>query len=149
MRKTGACMNCGEIRDMAAHGLCFTCYRRDERADDNKFRDRHNPAIRREYKKLFRGFTSVMVGLSELGVQRSDVLTIRRLLEPYVAPIAEFLASPAALKEAQTPVNGEQEPERTFTVHTSHSSGEGQQGDGESGLDDLEGREGLKHEIQR
>jgi hypothetical protein len=95
-RKTAACLNCGESREIAARGLCFRCYRQGERADDNKFAaaGRHMPAVRREHKKLFRGFTSVMVGLADLGVQEQDVLAIRRMLEPYVAPIARFLAPP-------------------------------------------------------
>ena len=65
-RKTDVCINCGETREMAAHGLCFKCYRKEDRADDRQFAgvDRHNRGIRREHKKLFRGFTSVMVGLS-------------------------------------------------------------------------------------
>jgi hypothetical protein len=85
MRKTATCLNCGEPREIAAYGLCFKCYRKQDRADDRKFAvvDRHSPAVRREHKKLFRGFTAVMIGLSDLEVQEKDVLVIRQLLEPY------------------------------------------------------------------
>lgn len=122
MRKTDGCVNCGEVREIAAHGLCFACYRRKERANEGQFSsvDRHNPGIRREHKKLFRGFTGVMVGLSDLGVAKADVLAIRRTIEPYLTPIAKYLAlSPA---ENQVAVNGEQRLENQFTVHSNHKA---------------------------
>ncbi len=80
MRRTEGCLNCGEVREIAAHGLCFACYRRKDRASDRQLPsvDRHNPGVRREHKKLFRGFTNVMVGLSDLGASKDDVLTIRQ-----------------------------------------------------------------------
>jgi hypothetical protein len=111
MRRTDSCLNCGETREIAAHGFCFACYRKDERARERQAGpvDRHNPGIRREHKKLFRGFTSVMVGLSDLGVQKSDVLAIRQTLDPYVVPIAEFLGPSAEEGEVGGPVNGEHE----------------------------------------
>ena len=101
MRKKEGCVNCGELREIAAHGLCFKCYRQRERASDRPLGsvDRHNPGIRREHKKLFRGFTSVMTGLSDLGVSKEHVLSIRTTIEPYLVPIARFLALPADEKE--------------------------------------------------
>jgi hypothetical protein len=119
MRRTDGCMNCGEVREIAAHGLCFACYRRQERAEERRFAavDRHNPGIRREHKKLFRGFTGVMGGLSDLGVSKSDVLTIRRMLDPYVAPIAEFLGPAPERAEVEGAMNGEQKSSGVFTVH--------------------------------
>lgn len=56
-RRLGSCMNCGEEREMAAFGLCFKCYRREDRAKDRMFAavDRRNPGIRREHKKLVPG----------------------------------------------------------------------------------------------
>jgi hypothetical protein len=101
MRNCESCINCGEVREIAAHGLCFRCYRQRERAEDQKFAalDRHVPAIRREQKKIFRGFTNMMVGLADLGVQSADVLEIRRIIDPYIAPIAQFLAQGRHSKE--------------------------------------------------
>lgn len=114
MRRSGGCINCGEIREIAAHGLCFRCYRKKERANDRQFAgvDRHNPGIRREHKTLFRGFTSVMVGLSDLGVQKREVLAIRRMLEPYVTAIAEFLAIPSEQEEDEGDVDSERNPQQ-------------------------------------
>jgi hypothetical protein len=131
MRRENECLNCGEVREMAAHGLCFKCYRSQDRANDRQFAgvDRHNPGIRREHKKMFRGFTSVMAGLSDLGVQKSDVLTIRRMLDPYVAPIAEFLAPGPGLDEVEGAVNGEQKSGDVFTVHRALTGDSGAGGD--------------------
>jgi hypothetical protein len=36
-RKIESCLNCGEEREIAAHGLCFRCYLRNERAEERKF----------------------------------------------------------------------------------------------------------------
>jgi hypothetical protein len=54
------------------------------------------------------GRRSVMTGLSDLAVQRNDVLTIRRMLDPYVALIAEFLSPVAEQDEREADVNSEQ-----------------------------------------
>ncbi len=109
-RRIDACLNCGETREMAAHRLCFKCYRREGRADDRQFAmvDPHNPGLRKEHKRMLRGFTNVMAGLSDLGVQKDDVLKIRRMLDPYVALITEFLAPLAQHEEVEGAVNSEQ-----------------------------------------
>ena len=121
MRKTEGCVNCGEVREIAAHGLCFACYRRKERDSERQLPsvDRHNPGIRREHKKLFRGFTSVMVGLSDLGVSKDDVLAILQSIEPYLAPIRQFL--PLITEQDEIEVNGEQGSGKQFTVHGNRS----------------------------
>jgi len=113
-RRIDACLNCGETREMAAHGLCFKCYRREDRADDRQFAlvDPHNPGLGKEHKKTLRGFTNVMAGLSDLGVQKDDVLKIRRMLDPYVALITEFLGPASEREELDGAVNSEK-PSRT------------------------------------
>lgn len=120
MRRIDGCMNCGETREIAAHGLCFKCYRQQERATDQRLPgvDRHNPGIRREHKKLFRGFTSVMGGLSDLGVSRMDVLTIRGIVGPYLDPIAEFLSPAQESGKGGVGVNSEQ---TLLAVHSSQA----------------------------
>jgi hypothetical protein len=110
MRKVAASMNCGETRELAANGLCFRCYRQQERADDRQIAkvDRHSGAIRREHKKLLRGFASLMVGLSDLGISSNDLRTIRRIVEPYVEPIKHCLALPTQELQHERPtVNSE------------------------------------------
>lgn len=121
MRRQDGCLNCGEVREIAAHGLCFKCYRSQDRANDRQFAgvDRHNPGLRKEHKKMFRGFTGVMAGLSDLGVSKTDVLAIRRMLDPYVVHIAEFLGPAPEHEEVEGGVNSERKPGDVFTVHAS------------------------------
>jgi hypothetical protein len=140
MRRVAVCLNCGEPREIAALGLCFKCYRQQERRDDRKLSvvDRHNPALRREHKKIFRGLTSVMVGLSDLGVGTTDVLTIRGLIQPYLSPIEQFLASPRHTTETLAEVNSEQANDKLFTVHTPSGARQGRKRDGEAKSDDVE-----------
>jgi hypothetical protein len=120
MRRTDGCVQCGEVREIAGKGLCFKCYRQAERAADRQFAgvDRHNPGIRREHKKVFRGFTAVMAGLSDLGVELNDALAIRRILEPYIVLIAKFLAPAPEQEKRETEVNSERNSQSLFTVHT-------------------------------
>jgi hypothetical protein len=66
---------------------------------------------------MLRGFTAVLAGLSDLGVQKCDVLAIRRMLEPYVEQIMEFLAPAPVQDKTKAAVNGEQERKNLFTVH--------------------------------
>jgi hypothetical protein len=119
LRKTDGCVNCGEIREIAAHGLCFKCYRKNERALDRKFAsvNRHDPAIRREHKKLFHGFTSMMVGLSDLGVSNVAVIRIRGIIDPYLTPIEQFLVPAPPQAGVGGELNSEQQSETLFTVH--------------------------------
>ena len=49
-----------------------------------------------------------MAGLSDLGMSKTDVLAIRRMLYPYIAPIAEFLGPGAEHEELEGGVNSEQ-----------------------------------------
>jgi hypothetical protein len=119
MRRVDGCVQCGEVREIAGKGLCFKCYRQAERAADRQFAgvDRHNPGIRREHKKLFRGFTGVMAGLSDLGVELNDAFAIRRILEPYIVLIAKFLAPAPEQEKRETEVNSERNSQNLFTVH--------------------------------
>ena len=87
-RRLGSCMNCGEEREMAAFGLCFKCYRREDRAKDRMFAavDRRNPRNPPGAQEISSGDSQgVMAGLSDLGVQKSDVLSIRRTLDPSIS----------------------------------------------------------------
>jgi hypothetical protein len=82
------CVNCDEIRDHAAHGLCFACYRAEQRAQERIPKDRHNMGVNKEKAKLFRGLAAIMGGLHLLSVSKPDCLWIRRIIEPYLGPIA-------------------------------------------------------------
>jgi hypothetical protein len=109
MRRSESCINCGEVREIAARGLCFKCYRQAERAGDRQriSVDRHNPGVRPEHKKLVRGFAAVIAGLGDLRVSRDDVMTIRRVLDPYLAPVGNLLAPALEQEKTEAEVNGE------------------------------------------
>lgn len=101
MRREDGCLNCGEVREIAAYGLCFRCYRRKDRAKDRQFAavDHHNPGLRKEHQKLLRGFTSVMVGFSNLGVSKSDVWRFAKPSNPISLRLPAFLLRrPAKMK---------------------------------------------------
>jgi len=127
MRKIKSCMNCGEEREIAAHGLCFTCYRQGtrkaEREDERFAGSAVNPGLTKDHKKLFRGFASLMAALTDLGVYKGDVIIIRALLTPYLEPIAQYLqqdleAIAQSLEQHPEQMNGEQKSKTPFTVHT-------------------------------
>jgi len=109
-------MNCGEAREIAAHGLCFRCYRNDARQQQKAeaIVDRHTPGIRKEQKKLIKAFASIMSGLADLGVNKHHILEVRAIFRPYLAPVAEYLFS-HDIEEPE--VNSEHIRRNVFTVH--------------------------------
>jgi len=121
-RRSDECERCGEIRELAARGLCYRCYRNEAREKERRERpvDRHNPGIRREHKVLFRAHANVMAGLTDLKVSRDDIMEIKGIIEPYLEPIQQYLNavnSEQATKDVHgdKPVNSEQRNEE-FTV---------------------------------
>jgi hypothetical protein len=120
MRRIGSCTKCGEPREMAAHGLCFRCYRTEARAGEGRLADvdRHSVAVRRERTKLFRGFLNVMVGLNELGVSEADVIVIRRMLEPCLTLVSKLLVPETEIRTRAADVNSERDFGAPFTVRT-------------------------------
>lgn len=117
MRRIDGCINCLEEREIAAHGLCFKCYRAAERAQDkNTVIDRHTGAIQKDRLRLFRAYSEVIVGLGKLRVNKRDLKTVIRVLRPYFAPIGEMLRD-SGTKPGR--VNGEQKlPFTPFTQRT-------------------------------
>jgi hypothetical protein len=55
------CLNCGEEREILAHGLCAKCYRRNERA--KKVVDRYAPGLRKEQVKTLAAFSTTFAAL--------------------------------------------------------------------------------------
>lgn len=108
----GDCEKCGaENVQMATttRALCYKCYRAEERARERPIPDRHNPALRREHKKLFSAFTQIMHGLTDLGAVQDDVLDVRKILQPYLEPIQEYMDA-VTTKPEETPPEATPEP---------------------------------------
>jgi hypothetical protein len=123
----GNCEKCGaENVQMATttRALCYKCYRAEERARERPIPDRHNPGLRKEHKRIFKAFSQVMGGLTDLGVTRDDVLDVRNILQPYLKLIQEYLDVVSPKDEPEppepTPGPGEQTPEASslFTSYT-------------------------------
>jgi hypothetical protein len=108
VRSIKACMNCGETREIAAHGLCFTCYRREERKLVDDLWTRPDPAAKelaKTQRKTRKALMKMMDALEEIEsgklVPQETIEAWRKLLRPEVERIA------LSLGEAQ--VNGEHE----------------------------------------
>jgi hypothetical protein len=87
MRKVEACMNCGETRNIAAHGLCFTCYRRGTR----QTKHRESKSVSTENFRLVAGYCQILKALATIEVIEGDVVSIKRILAPYLEPAARLL----------------------------------------------------------
>jgi hypothetical protein len=109
-RKVATCINCKEGREIAAHGLCFKCYRAEEREAENSFAapDRHNRAQLKQLKKLRKCITSILNSVDD-GIDvldPDDVDSMRGILQPYFVSLADGLAP-----RRKSKVNSEQNEE--------------------------------------
>jgi NMD protein affecting ribosome stability and mRNA decay len=97
------CSECGETGQHAAHGLCFSCYRRLQRArNTSESIGSHNSGIRIQQRRVVRAFASVVSALSVLEVSREDMEAINEILSPYFAPLAELLDPAMVLARAES-----------------------------------------------
>jgi hypothetical protein len=94
-RSIKGCMNCGETREIAAHGLCFRCYRQEERklADDLWAKpDANAKDLAKTQRKTRKALMKMMDALEEIEtaklVPEATVEAWRELLRPEVARIA-------------------------------------------------------------
>lgn len=99
-------MNCGEVREMAAHGLCFKCYRAEERAQkatpDPVWARLGNGWLLKEQKKAFTVVTNILKAISDCpAIEQRDQQQIQNILRPYLDKLAECFAP----KEKRKPVN--------------------------------------------
>ncbi len=102
------CLKCEKEAQIAARGLCYGCYREEERANVAAPRDRHSGALRRDHDKLFTAHTEMMRAMRRGGVNREDVRKILGIMQPYWQPIAAFLRDSVPVSEQK---------ENLFTVH--------------------------------
>ncbi len=110
-RKVTVCVNCREAREIAAHGLCYKCYRREERVEDYPWAaaDRNNRQLLKSQKKLRKVVTAILNSVDD-GIDLlspEDVDVIRRTLKPYVERMATGLPGPET-GETGRAVNSEQ-----------------------------------------
>ena len=99
MRRRDGCMNCGEVREIAGHGLCFRCYRAEERASkaaggvDPLWANQGNGNLLKEQKKAFTVVTNILKNISDCPlISRDDVKQMQDILRPYLDKMAECFA---------------------------------------------------------
>jgi hypothetical protein len=114
MRRLDGCINCQEVREIAAHGLCFKCYRAEERAQkatpDPVWARLGNGYLLREQKKALTVVTGILKAIVDCpAVEENDRKQIQNILRPYLDKLAECFAP----KEKRKPVNSEQKFERS------------------------------------
>jgi len=116
-QKFGTCEKChAEMKAIAARGLCYKCYRAEERSRERAIPDRHNPGMHKEHKKLFKALASVMGGLADMGCVRDDIFDIKKILQPYLEPISQYLNP-----DAPEPPPDETGPDSDPSEHTPES----------------------------
>ena len=115
MRRLDSCINCGDEREIAAHGLCFKCYRAAERAQnaapDPVWARLGNGWLLRDQKRALTVVTGILKAIADCPtVRESDKKQIQNILRPYLDKLAECFAP----KEKRKPVNSEQKFERSL-----------------------------------
>ena len=112
MRRTDGCINCGEEREIAAHGLCFTCYRRKERAAERAENPLGNGWLLKDHRKAFTVVTRILTALSDCpAIEQSDRQKIQMILRPYLDKLADCFAPKGGNRR---PVNREQKKPRSL-----------------------------------
>jgi hypothetical protein len=116
VRRLDSCINCGDEREIAAHGLCFKCYRAEERArkatPDPVWASLGNGWLLREQKRALTVVTGILKAIADCpAVEESDRKQIQNILRPYLDKLAECFAPK---REKGKPVNGEQKFERSL-----------------------------------
>jgi hypothetical protein len=115
MRRLDSCINCGDEREIAAHGLCFKCYRAAERArkatPDPVWARLGNGYLLREQKKALTVVTGILKAIADCpAVEENDRKQIQNILRPYLYKLADCFAPK---RENGKPVNSEQKFERS------------------------------------
>jgi hypothetical protein len=107
LRRQGACAECGESRELAAHGLCFACYRRHERERKRERSVPDVPGLRKDQAALLKAHANLLALLGKIRVSEADITEIRRVLDRYFLPIVDHVVLVDATRARQIQ-NGEQ-----------------------------------------
>lgn len=115
MRRIDGCINCGDEREIAAHGLCFKCYRAAERAQkaapDPVWARLGNGSLLREQKRALTIVTGILKAIADCpAIEQRDRQQIQNILRPYLDKLADCFAP----KKKCKPVNNEQKLERSL-----------------------------------
>jgi len=85
-----SCRFCKKEGQIAAHGLCFACYRQLERAITRK--RGADAAVQHDGRRRLRVYAATINHLVELGVPREGILQIKKdYLDACVTTVAAYL----------------------------------------------------------
>ena len=100
-RKVDICQSCNEEAEIAAHGLCFRCYRRCERQALYE-KDGWNPGDTRKQKRLARAHAKLIEGLLDFGAgTHANATSLINILAGELMPLAEYLGSDVDVNNGQ------------------------------------------------
>jgi hypothetical protein len=128
MGRIDRCLNCQEEKEILAHSLCATCYRRDERATKraadaaDTIYVKHAPGLTRDIVKLNKARHSLVAALHEVNASRPQILQILDILTPNFEPL-KFMENLERMHteelNTEQPSAAEQfSPERLNTEHS-------------------------------
>jgi site-specific DNA-methyltransferase (adenine-specific) len=85
------CVACPKKRTPeAAFGLCFTCYRREKRAQKPKTH-MHAPGQQKEQIRVIKQYSQMMTAATGLGMDEDDIRQLQMLLQPYLQVVPRLL----------------------------------------------------------
>jgi hypothetical protein len=92
MGRIDRCLNCQEEKEILAHSLCATCYRRDERAtkrvaDAATTPDKHIGGLSKDLVALDHSRNLLLAALHKLNASRAQVLQILDTMAPNLEPL--------------------------------------------------------------
>ena len=132
MRRQDGCINCGEVREMAALGLCFKCYRADVRARkaaDPLWAKQGNGWLLKEQKKASTVVTNILKSISDCPlIEGDDVRRMQDILRPYLVKLTECFAPKEIVNSEQkferSPVNGVDAKPATGSAKNNKAAGD-------------------------
>ena len=104
------CVACDRKRTpQGAFGLCYTCYRRDKRAQKRKTH-MHAQGQQKEQIRLTKLYSQMMTAAISLGMDEDDIRQLQMLLQPYLQIVPRLLntADISFLFEESDSVNSSQ-----------------------------------------
>jgi len=110
------CVACeGKGTPEAGFGLCYTCYRREKRAQ-KPMTHMHAPGQQKEQVRVIKLYSQMMTAATSLGMSEDDIRQLQMLLQPYLTVV------PRLLKTADISFLFEDDSEEPNSVNSSQAA---------------------------